>query len=72
MSGSAKSGFGFPPSRAASALFAAMWDAPVPALKPLGAARVIQSWEAPGDLWRKKPAEPAAVPGAIEKAGRGG
>jgi hypothetical protein len=40
--------------------FAALFEAPIPATRPLGQARVIHAWEAPQDLWR--PAEPATSP----------
>jgi hypothetical protein len=40
--------------------FAALFEAPIPATRPLGQARVIHAWEAPQDLWR--PADQATSP----------
>lgn len=48
--------------------FAAFWQEPVPSLRPLGAARVIHSWEAPHDLWRKD--DDAETGGAVQRPTR--
>lgn len=58
MSARAKPGLAPTAGSHAADAFAGLWAEPVPALKPLGTARVIHTWEGPADLWTRQ--EPCA------------
>jgi hypothetical protein len=52
-------------------LLAALAETSVPALRPLGIARVIHAWEAPRDLWQGEAGEaPAALTSSLSSTAR--